>query len=351
MIFQFVWTRGGDDSFEQSVPVLWHGEYLRRHNWDNPITLCFMQGFELLSNIYRKNLVDVGYEIINVASLVSTLTERYPRSRELSTTSRYWLFRWNILKSLAEDRSAQTVIHLDGDLVLLADPNQLYQEVAGKTFMLQGCPAFTAISDPAWFTAWEEELSRFFLDRPAYISAAMEEKANPHRKSREFCNLCAYGPNRFEDQDILEYLVAAAKLPQEMSSRVYDSDYFWIQNPLHPGEWHHEQVGGASRKIIEKGDIAYVGDKRVAFYHFQSDFAKYCRTWQYFYLLGFENLAARLRPTGHARQHSRMMATAGALLDQINRSVSRKKVYEAVFKRNVNTGNKYITDIVNSCWD
>ncbi|RNC72771.1 MAG: hypothetical protein ED859_02080 [Desulfuromonadales bacterium] len=351
MIAQFLWTTRGDEALEQAVPVLWHGEHLRRQGWSNPITLCFLQGLELLSPGYRGRLVELGYEIVDCGPRAAALTERYPRGRELSTTSRCWFLRWNVLHELATERGAETVVHLDGDVVLLADPRDVYRDVAGKTFMLQGCPALTVISDPSWFAVWEEELARLLADRPSYVAAAMAEKADPHRPDREFCNLCAYGPEPFEDQDMLEYLVAAGRLPQARTAEVYDSGFYWIQNPLLPGEWHGEQAAGALRRVVERGGIPHVGDKRVAFYHFQNNFAQYCRSWQHFSRIGLGGVAALLRPAGAGRLNSRLAAAGGKVLDLAYRRLSRRAVYEDVFRTNPVTGNRYVTDIVNSCWE
>jgi len=350
MICQFMWTTGGDSSFEQAVPILWHGEHLRRNGWNNPISLCFLQGLELLSDNYRSRLIDLGYEIIDCSRLTGVIMDRYPRSRELVTTSRYWFLRWNVLRLVAEERAAKTVVHLDGDVVFLADPNKLYQEVKGKTFMLQGCPVMTVITDNSWFDVWEEELARLLADRLAYVTSALNEKASPHRSDREYCNVCAYGPNRFEDQDMLEYLVAAGRLPQARTSDVYKSDFYWMQNPLLPGEWHEEQAKGMRRQVVERDGIAFIGEKRLAFYHFQNDFARYCRIWQQFSNFGMGSVASLLKPAGAGRRNYFLASAAGRLADMMNSRVSRRAVYEFSFQSNPSTGNLNITDIVNSCW-
>lgn len=351
MIFQFMWSLAGGGSFEKSVPVLWHGEHLRRNGWENRITLCFLQGLELLSSEYRKQLVVLGYEVLDCSALVEDISCRYPQSRMLKATSRYWFLRWNVLQRLAVERSLATVIHLDGDVVLLVNPQDLYQDVVGKTFMLQGCPALTVISDDSWFEVWNEELEHFLANRSSYLARAMAEKISPHRPDREFCNVCAYGSKRFEDQDMLEYLIASGKLPQDPTTTVFDSEFYWIQNPLLPGDWHEEQVAGAPRTVHEKDGIAYVCNKKIAFYHFQNDFARYCRTWQQFSRIGLENLASLLRPAGAGRRTSGLIAATGLVMDMLNRRTSRRAVYEAVFTLNPATGNRYITEIVNSCWN
>lgn len=351
MIFQFMWTTVAGDALEQDVPVLWHGEHLRRNGWANPITLCFMQGLELLSGGYKERLVDLGYEIIDCAQLVAEITASYPQCRQLSTTSRFWFLRWNVMQILASERNLETVVHLDGDVVLLVDPYDILRDVAGKTFMLQGCPALTVISDMKWFNVWQEELVRFLSDRKAYIAEALREKEMPDLPDREYCNVCAYGPNRFEDQDMLEYLIAAGRLPQARTAEVFDSGFYWIQNPLLPGEWHEEQTRGTSKRVDERGGIAYIDDKRLAFYHFQKDFTGYCRIWQQLNRFGMSSVTSILKPAGSGRRNSSLVGATGRLVDLLNCRARRSNVYEFAFQSNPHTGNLNITDIVNSCWE
>jgi hypothetical protein len=351
VIYQFLWTAQDEASFEQAVPLLWHGEHLRANGWGNPITLCFLAGLEKLSSGYRARLEALGYRIVDGAPLVAELVGRYPRSAQLSMTSRFWFLRWNVLRRLSAEQGAQTVVHLDGDVVLLADPDRILREVAGRTFMLQGCPAFTAISDPGWFDVWERELALLLEDRPTYLAQALREKLQPQRPDREFCNVCAYSGHHFEDQDLLEYLVAAGKLPQATSRKVFDSPYYWMQNPLLPSDWHEAQAAGTPKRVVERDGVAYVGDKQLVLYHFQTYFAKYCRVWPHFERLGLGGLAASLRAGATDRSTSKLLEWSGRLLDRAQRTVDRRAIYQKVFQVNPATGNRLITDIVNSCWE
>jgi hypothetical protein len=352
VIYQFVWTTTNDDDFEQMVPILWHGEHLQRNGWSNGIVLCFLEGIELLSKSYLRQLDVVGYTVLDCREIAASHVNGYPGIEKLSRTSQYWFLRWNILKQVTTQNSDGTnSIHLDGDVVLMCEPRMLINEVEGKTFMLQGCPAFTAINDRAWFNVWQKEMSLFLADRTAYINKALLEKKRPHRADREFCNICAYKPGRFEDQDMLEFLIAAGKLPQASSEEVYNSNFYWIQNPLFPGEWYQEQIAGAEKRIIERKDGSFVGGKRVPFYHFQTDFAIYCRNWLYLTRLGQGWLAEKMRFNSKSRRQPLPAKFATKILDVLNKKMCRRKVYEVVFQRNPRTGNHYITDIVNSCWD
>ena len=240
---------------------------------------------------------------------------------------------------------------MDADVVLMADPAELYRDVTGKTFVLQGCPVLTTISNREWFSAWRTELADFLSAPDAYAQRALLLKDRPVRDPRESCNGLFYVPGRFHDQDMLEYLIAAGILPQALTTEVYDSGFYWIQNPLLPGQWHEEQAAGAPREVVERNGVAYVGHKRVAMYHFQSDFAKYCQAWHLLSRCGMGGLASLLKPAGLGRRNSRLVAAVGKLLDTTQRRISRRAVCEAAFRTNPVTGNLYITDIVNSCWD
>jgi len=351
MLVQFMWVTENEKHFELSVPVLWHGVYLQTRGWSNQILLCFLQGLELLSGKYLALLRDAGYEIIDGSHYITDALRHYPNILKLPITSRYWFLRWNVLHAIALERRVKTVIHLDGDVVLLADPKELAEDVAGKTFMLQGCPAFTVISDYTWFEIWSEELGRMLENRAAYIANAIMVKSSPLHDDRDFCNICAYSSNRFEDQDMLEYLIAAARLPQAFTSEVFNSEFYWIQNPLLPGEWHVEQAGNAPRQIVELNGQPHVGSKSLALYHFQTNFALYCHTWMQLSHVGMQSLAALVKPTGNSRKNSKLLDLTGRTFDFVNKPVNRCAAYQNVSRINPRTGNRYITDIVNSCWD
>lgn len=352
MIFQLVWATGDECIFEESIPLLWHGEYLARQGWTNGIKLGFLEGIELLSADYRSKLEHLGYELIDCSTHIAACLQEYPALKTYKKTHRYWFLRWNVLDALTADLEGEnTVVHLDADVVLMADPAELYQDVMGKTFVLQGCPVMTVISDREWFSVWRTELSAFLRAPEAYAQGALFLKEHPVRDPRESCNGLFYVPGRFHDQDMLEYLIAAGRLPQARTAEVYDSKFYWMQNPLLPGEWHEEQTDGAPRKVIEMDGVARVGNKRVAMYHFQKDFSKYCQTWQLLSSCGMGRMAQVLKPAGSGRHKSRLVAAIGKLLDTMQRRVSRRAVCEAVFRTNPATGNRYITDIVNSNWD
>lgn len=355
MIYQFIWTRGNEFTLEQSVPLVWHGEHIRRMGWSNEIVLVLLEGFRCLSDDYRKHLEGLGYHLLDCQAMAKDIVDsQYPELKTYPAIWKYWFIRWNVLRRITEfggDRGQ--VIHLDGDVVLMCDPLDLERDVAGKTFMLQGCPAFTAIGRADWFDVWEKELSAFLQNRSDYIALAMVEKANPAFPGRQFCNVCAYNPTWFQDQDLLEFLIASGRLPQARTGEVFDSRFFWIQNPLFPGEWFDEQVHDGAKRVFEKENRAFVAHKQVAYYHFQSDFTRYCQQWMRWYRRGCEQKLIPAMIVAETK-HGTWLGTAIERLKhrlKPHDGESRRTVYETVFRSNPRTGNLLITDIVNSRWN
>ena len=351
MIYQLVWATKDEIQFEQTVPLLWHGEFMARQGWKNNIKIGFMEGISRLSTSYLKDLERVGYEVFDCSSPVKRLLEEYPQLNKYDTTNKYWFLRWNVLDLLARDiPSDDTIVHLDADVVLLADPKEIYKDVKGKTFVLQGCPVLTAISEKKWFEVWRTELKTFLEAPEAYQREALKIKEEPIKDPRAYCNTLAYGPGRFHDQDMLEYLISAGKLPQAKSKEVFDSKLYWIQNPLLPGEWHKEQCEDSEKRVVVQQGKFFVGEKQIPFYHFQSDFAIFCGHWLLLDKFGLSSLST----TGHLR--TGIESFLGKImimkaLRYLNRGQIKKlEIQEAVFQENPRTGNLYITDITNRCW-
>jgi hypothetical protein len=352
---QFVWAHRDADTTEQSVPMLWHGQHLRRMGWSNPIVLVFLEGLDRLSSGYTKQLEKLGYEILDCRALAADMVrDIHPRLGALPTTDKYWFLRWSVLGALSKTEVIRgQAIHIDGDLVFTSAPAELEQDVAGKTFILQGNPHFGVISAPHWFDVWQTELNMFLEHRTEYIANALREKRNPAFPPREFCNVCAYGPTRFQDQDLIEYLIAAGRLPQARTRDVFNSRFYWMQNPLMPGEWFEEQRAGEDRRVVEEGSNSLIGRKPLAYYHFLTGFIKYCDVWLDSYTKGAEQsldsaeFLGKLKRTSALRTAARYVALS---LLKLRRVTKRRYMYEPCFTRNPQTGNLFVTDIVNSCW-
>ncbi len=354
MIYVFVWTKTDEHAFERSVPLLWHGEYLRKMGWSNEITLVFLEGLNVLSKNYRRKLEILGYQILDCHMVVNNIiTHNYPQMKHFRQTSKFWFLRWNVLYHLIQEGIApQNVIHLDGDVIFMNDPHKIQQDVAGKTFVLEGCPAFTSLSREDWFQVWQKELTLFLENRKRYEFTALAEKEEPTRPSREFCSIYCYEHGRFEDQDMLQFLISAGRLPQARTEEIFNSSFYWVQNPLFPDEWFVEQKCGSVKKIVEKEGASFVGQKQVAFYHFQSNFTIYCHHWMLLHKMGLDWLTRTTKNNVTTRRVSLQGRVIGRMVRLLNhqKTISRREIYEMVFQKNPKSGNLYITDIVNSCW-
>lgn len=353
MIYQLVWATKDESAFEQAVPLLWHGNHMSRSGWDHGIKIGFLEGIHLLSKEYLRQLERLGYEIIDCHSLVEEALEEYPELNRYDVPNKYWFLRWNVMDALTKlNAPDSTVIHCDADVVFMSDPKKICADVHGKTFVLEGCPVLTVISTREWYRVWREELALFLRDPEAYTQNALTIKDEPVMNSREYCNVLCYQAGRFHDQDMLEYLIAAGKLPQSRTEEIFDSPFYWVQNPLFPGEWHREQCGEAKKKIIERSDGTYVGGKRMALYHFQTDFSRYCSQWLQLDRVRLGGWAEVLRLHAEKRRLSVPGQVMGKALELVMRrkNLTKRAVYEGVFRKNRRTGNLYINDIVNSCW-
>ena len=355
MMYEFVWALKGDEQTEELVPMLWHGNHIRRMGWSNPIVLVFLEGLEILSSGYRKQLEELGYEILDCQALARDIVRNaHPGLRSWPLPDKYWFLRWSVLAHLFRTCAIRgQAIHIDGDVVFTSDPSDLEQDVAGKTFILQGNPHFAVINTLEWFDVWQNELNLFLENRVEYVATALRERNTPTLDPRGFCNVCAYGADRFHDQALIEYLIAAGRLPQARTAGVFDSRYYWMQNPLMPGEWFDEQCPGERRLVVEEGPDSLVGGKRLAYYHLLTGFIGYSELWLEAHRRGTESsvdsrhFLRNLRRTSSVKAAVRYVARS---LLKMRRMTKRRAFYEACFTKNPNTGNLYVTDIVNSCW-
>jgi hypothetical protein len=74
---------------------------------------------------------------------------------------------------------------------------------------------------------------------------------------------------------LIEYLVSSKKIIQDFGTSIYDSAYYYIQNPLSLKRWHYQQVGSAMEFEEKENFKIIIGDKKVPFVHYQSTFSAY----------------------------------------------------------------------------
>jgi hypothetical protein len=343
-----VYATAGDEAFEANIPLIRHAEFMRRFGIENKLHVHFMLGAERLSQAYHRALREHGYQVHDNSADMSLVLSRFPNIACLPTYFAYNYLRWPILELLV-DRGDITLplVGVDGDIAFTAPFDDITRDIAGKTFILEGNPCFTAISDMEWLRSYGRELERLDRDPAAFNLAAAQIKRSPARDDRRYCNASWYPVPIRHDQDLLQCLVAGGRLPQSEAREIFNSDFYWIQNPLFPGEWFSEQCGTSARAINESDGRIAIGWKRLAFVHYQNDFARYCHAWQRLDALGLQSLGPALRysaTTGIPTRAGRLLYACVRRLDREKQS--RARTYEQSLIRNERTGNLFVTDMI-----
>ena len=355
MLCVFAYVTKDEAGFEASVPLLTHGRIRKSRNQSNDIHVFFMLGASKLSRQYRDKLEALGYRLHDVEGDMQPVLTRFPSIASLPPYYAYNYLRWILPRLLLESgKLSLPFICVDGDMIFLEDYVEIEKDVAGKTFILQGCPCFVSISNPQWFEIFDRSLVEFCRNPGKFNRHASQILKAPLRYDREYCNVRAYQTPMRHEQDFAEYLIAAGVLPQERTQDVFrGSPYYWVQNPLFMGDWAAEQEISATPRVREIGHSLMVSEKRIPFVHFQNDFAWYAHCWIRLHELGASWLAGSLRthsPEGGVKLKSRILSKMLRELDPQSRAYTRAEIYGRVFARNPKTGSMYITDIMNSCW-
>lgn len=351
----FVYATGNEQRFEASVPLRRYGEFMLSRGYENRLNIFFMKGLSGLSPEYREQLEALGYRILDKEAEATQLAAKYPNIASMSTYYANMFLRWLLPWYLLErGELSLPVIVVDGDIVFNAPFSDIEQDVLGKTFLLQGNPCFTAVSSVDWFRSYARELDRFERDPEGVNAAAQAVRSRPVRSDRAFCNASVYPTPIRHDQDFLQYLVGADLLPQDTTAEIFKSSFYWAQNALFPGQWFEEQVPAeVPRRLTERGGELFVGTKKLAFVHFQNDFAWYAHCAYRLDQTGLgilTPLLANEKETGHLRLPARILGQVLKRLDPGTRGYGRDVVYAEVLARNPRTGNAYVADIINRCW-
>jgi hypothetical protein len=300
MYFVFLYCPGSSQQLEQSLPLRLHGQYLRKRGWKNPITLVAMNGIHKLSPSYRSELCELGYRIVDEQRVAEGALAEVPRIAASHPYRAYTMLRFEVARRLVEEgRIELPMIVLDGDLFLTAEPSAIAAEVADETFILQGCPAFTAIADKGWMEEYWSEMQRYDRDPEPLHVDALRARPDAIRRAAEQCNYPHYDVPFNHDQDLQEYLIATDRLRQAPAKAVLcGSDYYWVQNPLFPHEWAGMQDASVAAEFGWRGDDVAVGQRVMPFYHLQGDYHRLVVAWLELRRLGLGSSIKRAIP-GH----------------------------------------------------
>jgi hypothetical protein len=271
------WLAEGKDAaaFERSVPLLFGARRLRRMGSRQEVVVLFLDGFDRLSTGYVDELAGLGFHALDASGDLRRAESATPALGRFNRYEHFCFLRWLVLDRVADD--GDTVIHLDGDLVFGAAPERVAEALAGRTLVLQGCPALTAITDRDWFAVYAEELARFCRDIDGYSAAAWSERAGWEESHRLRWAGSRYRDVIGSDQDLISHLIHTERLPQsDPRDLVAAGDLYWAENPLYIQSHAQLQLGRASGISFTTVDgRCYLDSREVAVWHLQSDFVRY----------------------------------------------------------------------------
>jgi hypothetical protein len=265
------WCDRDADSFENNVPVLFAGNRNRSLGFTDGIDLIFLSGYEFLADEYKNQLRDVGYTVHDLTSIYHELELEYFPLRRFGNYETRCFLRWLALSLYF---NGEIIVHYDGDVVFNEDPATIGRLVEGRTFLLQGCPALTAVSDWTWFSQYREQLTKFVKDIEGYSAKAWME-----RVGWEFSRQAKWAGSRTRkiissDQDLLSHLIHTDKIVQDRPSWILTDvrKYSVFENPLYLDVYENS----LRRATYERSNgIDYIDGRRVLMWHMQSDFVWY----------------------------------------------------------------------------
>jgi len=280
MLFIFAWLTEKDnvESFEHHVPLLFLGNYLKRKAWNQVFHVVFLDGFDRLSGNFVAKLRAVGFEVISLSSECRRLMRVFRNLERFGIYEMLCFLRWPmLLYYLGAGKIREQVFHFDGDVIFNASPQEITEDVAGLTFVLQGCPAFVSISNYDWLKSYCDELSKFNNDIEGYSSTAWSDRSGWEKSYID--RWAGMWDRRIlgSDQDLINYLVHTGKILQDNPQTfVKDLELYYSENPLYFNSHASIQVSrNHGLSFSSDGTTCYVEGKKIAFWHFQSAFASY----------------------------------------------------------------------------
>lgn len=266
----FAWANASEEVFERIVPLRFVGQRNLDLGFSSQFTVIFLEGLHLLRPQYRAELERLGYSLVDADKIFSNRLKEFHVLQRFGSYETRCFLRWLVLKDLFFGEPA---IHFDGDVVFNTDPKVLTKAWHDQTFVMHGCPALSVINDREWLICYENELKLFCSDIESYSKSAWQE-----RKGWQESQFKKWAGARFReiissDQDLISHLIHTNKIPQanpvEVLSRTPDLIFF--DQPLSLDLYNHSTPYVYHR---EKG-IDYLNEKRIGFWHMQSDFSHY----------------------------------------------------------------------------
>ena len=202
------WSQGSASTFESMVPLAFIGKRNLMLGFGNNIHVVFLAGLKNLEDAYKAELTNLNYTLHDAENLYNNIEARYPAISRFGDNAKKWFLRWLVIKELF---AGEPFIHYDGDIVLNESLHEIEQRVHGMTFVLQGCPALTVVSDLAWLEQYEKEFTKFMTNADSYCNDAWLQ-----RSGWEQTFFTRWAGSRFDkiflhDQDFLSHADSTLK--------------------------------------------------------------------------------------------------------------------------------------------
>ena len=266
-----LWGNGSSDPLEQSlIPnLLAHYE---SGIGSCPVDLVVMNSFERVNKVLRSEAEARGAIFHDASQITAELLKKYSALGRFGEFEHYCFLRWLVVNIVLRGES---ILHLDGDVVLNVSVPRFLPSLERMNFVLQGCPGFAAISDPVWFNRYAEELGEFARDIDGY---SLRAQGIRHEWSSVFRKQGLAESIRTplgSDQDLISQLAYQGLLPQTSNDEVMHalSPFVVFENPLELDRYtparpiRYERVQGEDR----------FNGSPVLLWHLQSDFTQYLR--------------------------------------------------------------------------
>ena len=275
------WCRTNEKDFEDFIPLQFVGRRNKKLGYSNNINVLFLDGFQRLSQAYRDSLKDLGFILHDVSKMFFELNNKYKDLNKFGDYEKKCFLRWLVIENFFSNES---IVHYDGDIVFNEDPEIIKKKVEGKNFILQGCPAFTVVSNNEWFYIYKNELNKFVNDIEGYSKHAWQG-----REKWEITFRTRWSGSRFReiiwsDQDFLSHLIHTGNIIQDSPESILRSfsDYLLFENPLFfnlyddgfPYKYSRED-GVDYFEYVRKDAQDRHYKRRILFWHMQSCFNFY----------------------------------------------------------------------------
>jgi hypothetical protein len=324
-------------AFEGHVPLKFIGERNLRLNYGNDMHVVFLEGFSLLPTSYVDSLRALGYKLIDAHQIYLKFDAEFAVLNRFGDYEKKCFLRWLVMKELFVGES---FIHYDGDVVLNESLEIIAKKAEGLTFVLNGCPAFTILSDSSWLTAYEMELRRFVADVEGYSAIAWREREGWEASYFSKATAGFFRNPIHSDQDLISYLIHVDRVPQALPSVVHKifGDYILIQNPLEfnihvpfiPLKYSRENnVDYISYQRFDDPKAGKLYKKRVLLWHMQSCFSFYlARCW----LRSFIPIANLVR-VNHSNKELLLDVRFNKIINRFFKHASRLSIYTKYFEQ------------------